>query len=108
MAADCAACESKVTMLILPQVERWREALLWTYVVANIGATEGFWGRYARNELGKVFDVAVGSPDSTVTVKRGQRYTLEQSRIDQTFRKLGWVPPKVAKYTFCEHRGLQC
>jgi 3-O-alpha-D-mannopyranosyl-alpha-D-mannopyranose xylosylphosphotransferase len=37
------------------RIERWREALLWTWVVAKVGGSEGIWGQSARNELRELF-----------------------------------------------------
>ncbi|BEJ06147.1 hypothetical protein CcaverHIS641_0306690 [Cutaneotrichosporon cavernicola] len=41
------------------KVERWREAFLWTYVVANLGA-EGVWGTSAREAIKDFFDIRDG------------------------------------------------
>lgn len=56
---------------------------------------------FARDHLASLLGVRQGEPGATANVHRGERYTLEMSRISNTFSSAGWPPPQVAKYLFC-------
>lgn len=85
-------------------MERWREALLWTYVVANLGGTEGVWGHSARRAIKDFFDLRDDEVDvDGIEVQRGERWTTNRMRIDKTFDQMGWHSPMRVKYLFCEH-----
>ncbi|KZV94600.1 hypothetical protein EXIGLDRAFT_767013 [Exidia glandulosa HHB12029] len=58
-------------------VERWREALLWTWVVAKLGEDDDTWGPRAINELASLG--WTGSAD--VVVVSGKRGTLSPDQI---------------------------
>ena len=91
-------------------VERWREALLWTWVVARIGAGTGTedtsgtvddtWdqnihGRRAWAELGGAY----GS--YRITVSTGRRDTLDRRRVEQILGRRTSERMKTS-YTFCK------
>lgn len=84
-------------------MERWREALLWTFVVANLGGTEGQWGDSARKHVKDLFDITDADNDVLgIEVYRGERWTIERMCVDKTFDQLGWKSPMRTKYLFCE------
>lgn len=73
------------------RVERWREALLWTWVVGKHGPT---WGEEARDELRGLFGDELGD-GKTVLFRKGRRTTLED--IAQ-----GDDQPLNTRYKFCK------
>lgn len=87
------------------RVERWREALLWTWVVAKLGE-DGIWGTTARRAVGDLFQCEIGSKDSEVPVVRGPRRTLEEGRTSLIFEQTDWEAPKGMKVLFCEFLPL--
>lgn len=85
------------------KVERWREALLWTYVVANLGGVEGMWDHSAREAIKDFFDLGEDDTDvEGIEVERGERWTTNRMRIDKTFDQMGWHSPRRVKYLFCK------
>lgn len=84
------------------KVERWREALLWTYVVANLGHS-GWWSTSARSALDDMFGLTPQDDDVVkIEVHRGERWTLEPGRMGKVFEQAGWEPPKASVFVFCE------
>jgi 3-O-alpha-D-mannopyranosyl-alpha-D-mannopyranose xylosylphosphotransferase len=78
-------------------VERWREALLWTFVVANLGTrdTVGVLGPRARDRLGQLLGAGVAD---RLEVVRGKRSTLDKMR--QTLAQAGLPVPKATEMLF--------
>lgn len=78
-------------------MERWREALLWTYIVANLGTRDdtGLLGSRARVELA----TALGATDANrLEIVRGSRSTLTEMR--NTFIRAGLDTPKATEMLF--------
>lgn len=88
-------------------VERAREALLWSWVVARVGAPDDSWrdaeARTAWAELGGTWDMPPGDLRE-IGVRAGARQTLEPERVVFALAQSG-VPEGLGKttYTFCEH-----
>jgi 3-O-alpha-D-mannopyranosyl-alpha-D-mannopyranose xylosylphosphotransferase len=81
------------------RIERWREAMLWTWAVAKMGHREGGkWGSQARREIEQLF----GSLEGTVKVVRGERQTLHDELVSANFVRAGWDGPRRTNYKFCE------
>lgn len=83
------------------QIERWREALLWTYFVAHLGTLDGpdIMGQRARLQLQQ--DLALGpAASSTITVSRGQRMTM--SDMQNVWAQTGLKAPLATEMLFCE------
>ena len=87
-------------------VERWREALLWSWVVGRIGGDEDQWGleqkQVAWEELG-------GNPediDNQVVVNMTPRKTLEADRVARTLEASGQTFSKRTAYSFCRSLSL--
>ncbi|KAF9517786.1 hypothetical protein BS47DRAFT_1325910 [Hydnum rufescens UP504] len=68
-------------------VERWREALLWTFVVAKIGSADGVWGEAEAQSAWQAIGGATGSIETKVL--RGERETLEFGRVRRILEKGG-------------------
>ena len=85
-------------------VERWREALLWSWVVAKIGRVDGTWedaeARAAWQAIGGVGDAI------ETKVVRGERETLEFDRVRRILEDSGHgdqtPTTRKTKYVFCE------
>ncbi|WWC86667.1 uncharacterized protein L201_001544 [Kwoniella dendrophila CBS 6074] len=91
------------------RVERWREALLWTYVVANLGTlgeSSDTWNHLARNELKDMFGLNENDDDVIkIEVHRGERWTLEPGRMARAFEQAGWDAPKATDFLFSSFDG---
>jgi hypothetical protein len=84
-------------------VERHREALLWSWVVARIGGDEDEWGptqsAQAWRELG-------GAPDSdTLDVRRAARTTLHEDQIMDVLDSTGDTAIGRSQYAFLSRDG---
>ncbi|EIW71073.1 hypothetical protein TREMEDRAFT_67553 [Tremella mesenterica DSM 1558] len=90
------------------RVERWREALLWTYVVANLGTLgpPGLWSISARDELMDMFGMGPGDEDVIkIEVHKGERWTIEEGRMEKLFLQAGWEAPKQTEFLFSSMDG---
>nr|XP_018999326.1 uncharacterized protein I203_08102 [Kwoniella mangroviensis CBS 8507]OCF62787.1 hypothetical protein I203_08102 [Kwoniella mangroviensis CBS 8507] len=91
------------------RVERWREALLWTYVVANLGTlgeSPDTWDHLARAELKDMFGLNDDDDDVIkIEVHRGERWTLEPGRMARAFEQAGWEAPKATDFLFSSMDG---
>ena len=86
------------------RVERWREALLWSFAVAGMGTIGewGMWGRDARDHLRRLFELGEGDEAITqIEVHKGARSTLRDWRMEHHFERAGWEPPKATQMVFC-------
>ncbi|WVW78190.1 hypothetical protein I302_100141 [Kwoniella bestiolae CBS 10118] len=96
----------------VPKVERWREALLWTYIVANLGTlgdSPDTWNHLARTELKDMFGLNDDDDDVIkIEVHRGERWTLEPGRMARTFEQAGWEPPKATDFLFSSTNEYRC
>ena len=70
-------------------VERWREALLWTWVVGHVGGTNDEWGEFEKlfawTEVG-------GNPEKVgvnVNVALGMRDTMGDGRVKERLENEG-------------------
>ena len=80
------------------RIERWREALLWSWAVARLGGLNGVWDGNARREIGNMLNL-LSPPTDLVIVKRNERKTLHD--IERISQLGGWDKPKKTKYIFC-------
>ena len=81
------------------RVERWREALLWTWAVARLGGADETWGRTEVEEVIKLFNVGPETGDLAV-VRKGERKTLED--VYRLGKQMGWDKPAGTGYVFCK------
>jgi 3-O-alpha-D-mannopyranosyl-alpha-D-mannopyranose xylosylphosphotransferase len=72
------------------RMERWREALLWTWIVGKMGGIDGVWTEDAKDELKRVLGV-FGDSDK-VTVPRKKRATKDE--VPKLVDQVGWKQPK--------------
>lgn len=81
-------------------VERWREILLWSWVVGKHGRDDDTWG---PTELDAAWTDLGGSESSdTLHVYLKPRSTLEKARVNKTMEEAGEVPPAATFYRFCK------
>lgn len=99
------------------KVERWREALLWTWIVARVGTAPSWsehplggqvdvWGEEARREIMDLFGLT--EEDGNVVsleIHRGERWTLEAERVVGNFDNLGWEAPKETQFLWSSMDG---
>lgn len=84
-------------------VERWREALLWAWVIAKHGSMDDSWGTRtaaAWRELGGAED------DDELVIKSARRETLQKERVAENLRKSGHKGEMMTTYSFCERLVL--
>jgi len=60
------------------RIERWREALIWTWVVARVGGLDGVWGDDAREALRELFGTGLEEGKSAI-VHKGPRRTVQDA-----------------------------
>ena len=93
-----------VSMLFLLShfvVERWREALLWSWTIAKHGSLSGEWSeatmREAWAELGGEDDV------KELEVRAGWRESIEDRRMKSYLKASGHVQSDKTQYRFSEY-----
>ena len=87
------------------RIERWREALLWSFAVAGMGTIGewGVWGRDARDHLRHLFGLVEGDENVVqIEVHKGERSTLRDWRMEHHFQRAGWEAPKATQMVFSE------
>lgn len=89
------------------RMERWREALLWSWTVARMGSLDdsqpGNWSEPARQELIRVLKVDSLGLNSSVEVTRPVRNSHDD--LNANFERMGWTPPLATKYTWSSMDG---
>lgn len=84
-------------------VERHREALLWSWVVARIGGDDDEWGpaqsAQAWSELGGALNA------DSVDVRRGARSTLDEDQVMSTLDSTGDTAIGRSQYAFLSRDG---
>jgi 3-O-alpha-D-mannopyranosyl-alpha-D-mannopyranose xylosylphosphotransferase len=81
------------------RVERWREALLWSWAVGRVGGSEGVWGVEARKELMDVLKM-ISEDEEVVIIQRSERETLNDlARLEEN---TGWEAAKSTRFIFCK------
>ena len=85
-------------------VERWREALLWSWVVGKHGNLDDSWGEGQTSSAWE--ELKSGSTDEEagrkLFVRGGNRSTLETERVDDHLKRAGVGSKDPTKYEFCE------
>ncbi|KAF7964819.1 hypothetical protein HWV62_2737 [Athelia sp. TMB] len=84
-------------------VERWREALLWSFVVGRIGGDDGRWGEVERESAWE----AVGGVDgeAEVRVLLTRRRSTDVGRVQGVLRKAGYAWSERTHYVFSSEDG---
>ncbi|WVQ75949.1 hypothetical protein IAR50_005584 [Cryptococcus sp. DSM 104548] len=87
------------------RVERWREAVLWSWVVAKVGGVGGVWGEEEKDALRSVLGMAKGqgTDKGQVEVSRRSRESLDD--MDGLMKQAGWEGPKATEYRFSSMDG---
>ncbi|KAF7972373.1 hypothetical protein HWV62_18078 [Athelia sp. TMB] len=84
-------------------VERWRESLLWSFVVGRIGGDDGQWGEAERESAW----AAVGGVDgeAEVRVLLTRRRSTDVGRVKGVMRKAGYAWSERTHYVFSSEDG---
>ncbi|WRT64707.1 uncharacterized protein IL334_001641 [Kwoniella shivajii] len=87
------------------RIERWREALLWSWIVAKIGGEDGVWTRESKDQLVKLLDVNDGhiSGHQKIIIQRADRMTLADTL--ELNDQAGWQNPQASSYQFSSLDG---
>ncbi|KAJ9102336.1 hypothetical protein QFC21_002736 [Naganishia friedmannii] len=88
------------------RIERWREALLWSWAVARLGAREeGIWGEKAKREIADVLGLDKHSVLSRrkVQIRCAGRDTLKD--VPKRFARAKWEPPLTTTFRFSSMDG---
>ena len=98
--------ESDFSMMFLMVhfvVERWREALLWSWTVAKHGGLDDSWGE--REELAAWEDLG-GKPGVTsgLFIHAAHRQSLEPERVEANLHASGSRDEDPTKYAFSEQK----
>jgi len=99
--------ESDISMMFMMVhfvVERWREALLWTWVVGKHGGLDDSWG---EEEIGRAWADLGGAPDRAykLTVKAGRRDTMNTERVSTNLRASGLKQVDQTRYMYSSQDG---
>jgi 3-O-alpha-D-mannopyranosyl-alpha-D-mannopyranose xylosylphosphotransferase len=81
------------------RIERWREALLWTWIVGKIGRGEGVWGEESRVAIQELFGDALAQ-GINVKIRKGPRKTVEDAQA--YMEEMGLEGPMKTKIKFCK------
>ena len=96
---------SMMYMLVHFVIERWREALLWSWVVGKHGSLDDQWtDRIMRNawqELGGNVD-EVEVEGAKIQVTASHRSSMDQERVSEQLRESGYQQDDGTSYQFCE------
>jgi 3-O-alpha-D-mannopyranosyl-alpha-D-mannopyranose xylosylphosphotransferase len=82
-------------------MERWREAFLWTWIIAKMGGSDGIWSDDARDELKRILGTD-GNTDS-MKIKRRERQTKDEA--PKLIDRVGWRQPKQTWVAFSSFDG---
>ncbi|ODN79595.1 hypothetical protein L202_03542 [Cryptococcus amylolentus CBS 6039] len=87
------------------RVERWREAVLWSWIVAKVGGVEGVWGEEQKDELRSVLGMAKGEGADKGQVQISRRSRESLNDMDGLMGQAGWEGPKATEYRFSSMDG---
>jgi hypothetical protein len=92
---------SMMFMMVHFVVERWREALLWSWTVGKHGGLDDSWG---EEQMGLAWKELGGLSNRTdaILVKAGRRNTMEHHKVAENLRSAGLKGDDLTKYVFCE------
>ncbi len=90
---------SMMFMMVHFVVERWREALLWSWTVAKHGGLDDRWGTPQADAAWRELGGTAGSPE--LLVRTSRRDTLQPERVNATLKASGHVENDPTSYIFC-------
>jgi hypothetical protein len=86
-------------------IERWRELLLWSWVVGKIGKDDDTWGEEERQQA---WEELGGNEFGTIYVNRKIRKTLEKERMKAAHESAGEPEPAATDYIFSKFTICSC
>lgn len=84
-------------------IERWREALLWTWAVAKLGGQDGMWSDLEKGKLKEALGFGAVSPEDlreNIVIVSNPRSTMVG--MDEIMEKTEWQFPQGSNYLFCK------
>ena len=94
---------SLMFMLVHFVIERWREALLWSWVVGKHGGLDDSWTGEIAEGAWKELGGTVG--EGEVAVKARLRKTMDPERVAGSLKKSGHRNSDVTKYEWCKFKA---
>ena len=86
------------------RIERWREALLWSWAVGRLGGQSGTWGASARQEVLDLFGIkGDGDENTMVWFKQQPRETIPD--VENIMETQEWDFPLGSDYVFSSLDG---
>ncbi|BEJ12056.1 hypothetical protein CspHIS471_0205160 [Cutaneotrichosporon sp. HIS471] len=85
------------------QIERWREGLLWTYIVAKLGGQDGVLRANARDQLRKVLRLQKGKEGDGLMFEKIKRSTLQD--VEEMSYRARWEQALHTQYYFSSFDG---
>lgn len=91
---------SNMFMMVHFVVERWREALLWSWAVARHGGVDDSWGKV---EMDTAWAQLGGEAKmERLEVQAGRRGSLDAKRVEENLKLSGLGEPDPTHYAFSE------
>lgn len=81
-------------------IERWREALLWSWTVARHGGVDDYWGEAEMNAAWAQLGGTAAS--RKLEVKAAHRDSLDHKRVEDNLRASGLGETDSTNYVFSE------
>ncbi|KAI0700068.1 hypothetical protein BC835DRAFT_478460 [Cytidiella melzeri] len=86
-------------------VERWREALLWTWIVGKHGGLDDQWGEEETANAWRELGGEAGRKEM-LAVRADRRRTLEVERVKENLKKAGLAGKDLTTYVFSSQDGF--
>lgn len=87
-------------MMVHFVIERWREALLWSWTVARHGGVDDYWGEAEMNSAWAQLGGTTAS--RKLEVKAAHRDSLDPKRVESNLRASGLGQTDPTNYVFSE------
>lgn len=93
-------------MLVHFMIERWREALLWSWVVGKHGGLDDSWTQTMADAAWK--DLGGRPGDAKVDVRSRFRETMNPKRVAENLNNSGHGQADITKYEWCKLSPEPC
>ena len=88
-------------MMVHFVVERWREALLWSWAIARHGGVDDSWG---KTEMDAAWTQLGGADElEKLEAQAGHRNSLDAKRVEENLRLSGLRQTDSTNYVFSEY-----
>lgn len=89
-------------MLVHFVIERWREGLLWSWVIGKHGGLDDSWTQTIADGAWKELGGQLGH--AKIDVRARLRETMNPDRVEENLRTSGHDQVDSAKYQFCQFK----